>query len=86
MSLGKRLGGLAKLVDPPLTMADLAAVIERSERRGFEMGLDAAERTARLPVNDCPMCELRAEVDRLREWKRVADHTPRGSQHRWGAS
>lgn len=70
----RRIGGAARLVDPPLSMADLREVVERSEQRGFEMGLEAAERVSRLPVNDCPMCQLRAEHRALEDEVRVRRH------------
>lgn len=78
-----RRGAAARLVDPPLTMADLDEVIASSERRGFENGVDAAERVTRLPVNDCPMCQLKADHERLEGRVRILDNSNKRPTRRW---
>lgn len=58
-----------------LTFDELDDIVSRAEKRGFEAGFEASENLARLPVNDCPMCQMKVELERAQEARRIAEYS-----------
>ena len=77
----KNVGGRAKIVT--MTMAEHQAGLERAFDMGVQAGLEAAERTHKLPVVTCPMCRMATELEETRARLRVLENAPRRSSS-WG--
>ena len=77
----KNVGGRARKVE--LTLAEWSDTLDRAEARGFEMGLEAAERLSRLPANDCPMCALSRKLEAAEDRLRVLDFSDRRKPGRY---